>query len=170
MRIDRDIILLQIIYCLWCAESQKGIIIIIIIIIICLVASSVFILFSLRARPAIILSSDAGLPSHNVCTLSTPWGAFQPCRRHFCKCALANLITLAFASYWVPMYLTPGWRMANVDQCLAKGHSAAVGLEPRTLWSTVRWHIHSADSIFYFTECTSESWAMNLFAFCHFCF
>ena len=31
--------------------------------------------------PAIILltrSSDSGLTAHNVCTFSTPWGAFQP--------------------------------------------------------------------------------------------
>ena len=40
--------------------------------------------------------------------------------------------------------LAPGWRVANVDQCLAKKDiSAAAGLEPWTLWSTVRWHIHS---------------------------
>ena len=36
--------------------------------------------------------------------------------RHFTS-AIANQTTLAFASYRVPI-LTPGWRVANVDQCL----------------------------------------------------
>ena len=39
---------------------------------------------------------------------------------------------------------SPGLSVANVDQCLAKGHySAVAGLEPRTWWSTVRRRIHS---------------------------
>ena len=64
-------------------------------------------------------SSDSGLPAHKVCTFSTPWGAFQPVA--ILQAPLANQTTLAFASYRVPI-LTPGWRVANVDQCLAKGH------------------------------------------------
>ena len=37
-----------------------------------------------------------------------------PARRHFYKRTLANHVP--------GTNLTPGWRVANVDQCLAKGH------------------------------------------------
>ena len=73
----------------------------------------------LGAEHIITRSSDSGLPAHKVCTFSTPWGAFQPVA--ILQAPLANQTTLAFASYRVPI-LTPGWRVANVDQCLAKGH------------------------------------------------
>ena len=77
-------------------------IIIIIIIMSCFTQGSLISIHTvLPEGPAIILlprSSDSGLPAHNVCTFSTPWGSI-PARRHFYKRTLANLSTLAFASY-----------------------------------------------------------------------
>ena len=46
---------------------------------------------------------------------------------------------ISFTSYRVPIY-TPGWRAAMWIKCLADGQKcqALTGIEPATLWSTVK--------------------------------